>query len=184
MTEEEILEMGAKPKRTRAKALTREELEAMFAKHDEEILKKVSDKCETCSHHECECPQRLDEAQERMDRIDRNTVDLYNSLNAGIEDNENRMDRLDENDEKLRQGINESHRVLEEKLEQEHRLREISEDRIRELADECDGTLRALASAEEENKRFANQNLKLGIIAGVCTGVVIVMGCIVIAGLI
>lgn len=182
MTEEEILEMGVKPKRTRAKALTREELEAMFAKHDEEILKKVSDKCESCSHHECECPQRLDEAQERMDRIDRNTVDLYNSLNAGIEDSESRMDRLDENDELLRQNLNRSHEELAKALEEEHRLREVSDEQIRELAEQYDGTLRALASAEEENRRFSKQNLYLGVMAGICLGICAVVLAIFMAG--
>ena len=182
MTEEEILEMGAKPKRTRAKALTREELEAMFAKHDEEILKKVSDKCETCSHHECECPQRLDEAKERMDRIDRNTVDIYNTLNAGIEDSENRMDKLDENDELLRQNLNRSHQELSAKLEEEHRLRVVSEERIEAMNQEMEclkvdnaDILYALEESRKENTTFSKQNLYLGIMAGICLGVCLVV---------
>lgn len=182
MTEEEILEMGAKPKRTRAKALTREELEAMFAKHDEEILKKVSDKCETCSHHECECPQRLDEAQERMDRIDKNTVDLYNTLNAGIEDSESRMDRLDENDELLRQNINESHRILEEKLEEEHRLRVASEAKVDALIHTNNMNADAIIEQKAELSRVKSDNLKLGVMAGICLGVCLVVMAIFLVG--
>ena len=96
----------------------------------------------------------------------------------------NRMDALDENDEKLRQGINESHRVLEEKLNEEHRLRIASDEEIAKLNNDNTELWERVTDMKVENDRFANQNLKLGIIAGVCTGVVIVMGCIVIAGLI
>lgn len=112
--------------------------------------------------HTCDCPNRI--------------VDMGKEMR--------RLDFLDENDEKLRQGINESHRDLEIKLEEEHRLRVMSEEEVRRIADECDGTLKALADVKEENKKFANQNLRLGVIAGVCAGVCIVVLALGMAGLI
>ena len=54
--------------------------------------------------HTCDCPNKI--------------IDMSKEIK--------RLDFLDENDEKLRQGINDAHRDLEEKLAEEHRLRVVS----------------------------------------------------------
>ena len=180
MTEEEIIEMGVKPKKNTGRAMTVIELRKYFEDREAAMQKKIEElenQCDSCNHHECECPQKIQEQKERMDRMDQNTVDLYNTISAGIEERDNRMDRLDENDEQLRQNINRAYSELSEKLQEEHRLRVESEEKVARLELESKGhgemmmkAVEAYNDMEEENKRFANQNLRLGILAGACLG--------------
>lgn len=160
---EDILELG-KVKKTKAKALTREELEAMFAKHDAELLKKVQDTCESCSHHDCECPDK-------------------------IEEDRGRMDKLDENDELLRQGINASHKELSTKLEEEHRLRVATEKKVDALLTANNNNSAVIieqrgqiAEMKKHQARYDKDTLRLGVMAGGCLGIMLVVLALAMAG--
>jgi len=165
---EEVVEMGTKPKKTRAKAITREELDAMFAKHDEEIAIKINSICDNCSHHECDCPQKIE------------ALDDYS---------EARMNQLDENDDLLRQGINdladkteEDVQKIRQMLEEEHRLRVVSEQKIDALMTTNNNNSKViieqrgkLEEYEKTLKRNSSDVVKLGIIAGACLGVALII---------
>ena len=185
MTEEEILEMGVKPKKNTGRAMTVIELRKYFEDREAAMQKKIEElesQCDSCSHHECECPQKIQEQKERMDRIDQNTVDLYNTISAGIEERDNRMDALDENDERLRQGINDVYKDLNNKLKEEHRLRVASDEEVAKLNSDNAELWERVTDMKVENDRFASQNLKLGILAGTCLGLCLVVLAIFMAG--
>lgn len=175
---EEILELG-KVKKTKAKALTREELETMFARHEakvkedvekifqdhEEYLDKyIDERCENCSHHDCECPDK-------------------------IEEDRGRMDRLDENDELLRQGINASHKELSAKLEEEHRLRVATEKKVDALMTFNNNNSAVIieqrgqiAEMKKHQARYDKDTLRLGVMAGGCLGIMLVVLALAMAG--
>jgi len=94
-------------KKAKTKSISREELEEMFARQKEDIDKRIDEKCDSCSHHECECPERikaLDESTDRrMDIIDRNVETVqgnvekaYDVLSAENEDLRSEVERLSE----------------------------------------------------------------------------------------
>ena len=141
MTEEEILEMGAKPKKTKSKSITKDELEAMFAKHEESInrrLEEVQRNCDECQHHECGCPEKIEQQSDRMDVIDQNVETVQGNLEKTYE-------------------------VLKGELNEEHRLRVEAEERIADHESD-------IRELEHVNQRMKSDNLKLGIMAGICLG--------------
>ena len=126
--------------------------------------------------HTCDCPNRIIDMNKEMQRLD----------------------YLDENDELLRQNINRSHKDLQDRLDEEHRLRVRAENQLNELSDEIfdlkerkqkddealiDQALH-ISKMEDENKRFASQNLKLGVLAGVCMGLCLCVLACFMAGLV
>ena len=171
-----------KLKKIRSKSITREELDAMFKRHDEEMAKKIDSMCDTCSHHECECPAKI----EHMGKA-----------------TEAKMDQLDENDELLRQGINDlAHKTdddineLKGQLEQEHRLREATESELRtvkeeseKLKEESERLSKDLDEANDKVSQYkhavdrnSSDVLKLGAITGAVLGVGLVVLALAIAG--
>ena len=192
MTEEEILELGVKPKKTRAKSITKEELDAMFARRDEQLNKRLEameSKCDTCAHHDCDCPERIDDLTESSER---------------------RMDKLDENDEALRQGINRLANVTDEQikalaeqskgtlealsksnadmesmqamLNEETRLRAATESTVTSLRADLEEQQDIIEEQNEmlaEYKHLLDRNsgdtLKLGILAAVAGAVALVL---------
>lgn len=70
--------------RTRSKSITRAELEEMFAKQEEHIDRYIDERCDTCAHHECECPERIQaldrSTEKRMDIIDQNVETVQSNL--------------------------------------------------------------------------------------------------------
>lgn len=113
------MDMGAKPKRTRAKNVTREELEAMFARQEEHIDKYIDERCESCSHHECECPERIKDldrsTERRMDIIDQNVETVQSNLEKTYDvlaqENEELRARMDEQDKDVRRLTKENDRT-------------------------------------------------------------------------
>lgn len=177
MTEEEIIELGAKPKRTKAKSITREELDAMFAKRDEELSKKLDEMCDSCAHHECECPSKIEALDKYADE---------------------RMDALDENDEALRQGINDLAKQtdgelqdLKSRLDEEHRLRTKSEETMVKLKNESEKMQTLVAEQEEQLKTYRSlldrntkDLTKVGAVAGAIMGLGLILVACVVAGVI
>lgn len=185
---EEVLDMG-KPKKTRAKAITRAELDEMFAKRDEEITKKIDEMCDSCSHHECECPKRLDNLEEvseaRMDQLDRNDEILTDNINKLASQTNDAFIRMHKEVEQNTKGLEFAARTASEtnqyivdlstKLDEEHRLRVESE---KELA-----SLRESMEAQSATvKRNSSDVVKLGIMAGACLGVALIVLAVFLAG--
>ena len=200
MTEEEILELGVKPKKTKAKTFTKADLDAMFAKHDAKLNKRLEElesKCDSCSHHDCDCPEKIE------------ALDNYT---------ESRMDKLDENDEALRQGINKLADVTDEqirkiadeskgtlealskstadlesvraKLNEETRMRAATESKVTELKEdikEQQDTIDEQRRMLKEYRRLLDRNsgdtLKLGILAAVAGAVALILLALSIGGL-
>jgi len=151
MTEEDVYEMGIKPKNKNAKV-------TMTVDQFNDLMRRVE--ALEKQEHQCDCPNRI--------------VDMNKELV--------RLDFLDENDELLRQGINQSHADLEKKLDEEHRLRVVSEERIEAMNQEMEclkvdnaDILYALEESRKENTTFSKQNLWLGVLAGACVGITLVV---------
>jgi len=185
---EEVLDMG-KPKKTRAKAITRAELDEMFVKRDEELTKKIDEMCDSCSHHECECPKRLDNLEEvseaRMDQLDKNDELLRDNINKLADQTGDAFNRMHKEVEQNTKGlecaaktmseINQYAEDLSTRLEEEHRLRVKSEEELAALRE----------SMEEQSatvKRNSSDVLKLGIMAGACLGVALIVLAVFLAG--
>ena len=178
---EEVLDMG-KPKKTRAKAITRAELDEMFAKRDEEITKKIDEMCDSCSHHECECPKRLDNLEEvseaRMDQLDKNDELLRDNINKLANQTDEAFNRMHKEVEQNAENLKYAETIannLSKELEEEHRLRVKSEEELAALRE----------SMEEQSatvKRNSSDVLKLGIMAGACLGVALIVLAVFLAG--
>jgi len=110
--------------------------------------------------HTCDCPNKI--------------IDMGKEIE--------RLDFLDENDEKLRQGINESHRDLETKLAEEHRLRVASEEEISKLNRDNAELWERVTDMKAENTRFSRQNLYIGIAAAVCSAISIIVIALAVTG--
>jgi len=171
---EEVLDMG-KPKKTRAKAITRAELDEMFAKRDEEITKKIDEMCDSCSHHECECPKRLDNLEEvseaRMDQLDKNDEILTDNINK-------LASQTDEALEKVQKDLIAAEKAADMfsmKLEEEHRLRVKSEEELASLRE-------SIEAQSVTMKRNSSDVVKLGIMAGACLGVALIVLAVFLAG--
>lgn len=171
---EEVLDMG-KPKKTRAKAITRAELDEMFAKRDEEITKKIDEMCDSCSHHECECPKRLDNLEEvseaRMDQLDKNDEILTDNINK-------LASQTDEALEKVQKDLIAAEKAADMfsmKLEEEHRLRVKSEEELASLRE-------SIEAQSATVKRNSSDVMKLGIMAGACLGVALIVLAVFLAG--
>ena len=185
---EEVLDMG-KPKKTRAKAITRAELDEMFTKRDEELDKKLEKMCDSCAHHECECPNRIDELNEsvdtRMEQLDKNDELLRDNINKLADQTGDAFNRMHKEVEQNTKGlecaaktmseINQYAEDLSTRLEEEHRLRVKSEEELASLRE----------SMEEQSatvKRNSSDVLKLGIMAGACLGVALIVLAVFLAG--
>ena len=192
MTEEEILELGVKPKRTRTKAITKAELDAMFAKHDAKLNKRLEEmesRCDSCAHHDCDCPERIDAldkaADARMDRLDENDELLREGINrlADVTDKQIKdvMDRHRESLEALSKSTAEIE-TMRARLNEETRLRATTENKVTalklDLKDQQD-TIEEQEKLLKEYRRLLDRNsgdtLKLGILAAVAGAVALVL---------
>lgn len=171
---EEVLDMG-KPKKTRAKAITRAELDEMFAKRDEEITKKIDEMCDSCSHHECECPHKIDELDQytetRMNQLDKNDEILTDNINKLASQTDEALERVQKD---LAEAEKEA-ALFSRKLEEEHRLRVESEEELASLRE-------SIEAQSVTMKRNSSDVLKLGIMAGACLGVALIVLAVFLAG--
>lgn len=171
---EEVLDMG-KPKKTRAKAITRAELDEMFSKHDEEISKKIDEMCDSCSHHECECPHKIEELDQytetRMNQLDKNDEILTDNINKLASQTDEALERVQKD---LAEAEKEA-ALFSRKLEEEHRLRVESEEELAALRE-------SIEAQSATVKRNSSDVLKLGIMAGACLGVALIVLAVFLAG--
>lgn len=187
-----------KPKKIRSKSITKEELAAMFKKHDEEMNKKMESMCDACSHHECECPEKIDAldnyTETRMNKLDENDELLRQNINKLADVTDEQIRRIADESKGTLEALSKSAAELEEMkamLDEEHRLRVAAEEKvgvmdgqITELSNDNAEMWERVDDMKKENHRFANQNLGMGIMMAVAVSIsMILIGCV-IAGVI
>ncbi len=160
---EEIVEMGAAPKKNTGRAMTVIELRKYFEEREAQMKAEFQARIEELEHqeHHCDCPNRI--------------IDMAKELE--------RLDRLDDNDELLRQGINKSHAELAGALEKEHRLRADTEQELKELRSESAKLTEKLDKANIEVSKYKKDVNWLGVLTGAVLGVGLVVIALSIAGL-
>lgn len=185
---EDIVDMG-KPKKTRTKAITRAELDEMFAKRDEEITKRIDEMCDSCSHHECECPHKIEELDQytetRMDQLDKNDEILTDNINKLASQTNDAFIRMHKEVEQNTKGLEFAARTASEtnqyivdlstKLDEEHRLRVASEEELAALRESVEAQSATM-------KRNSSDVMKLGVMAGACLGVALIVLAVFLAG--
>ena len=156
---EDIVEMGATPKKNAGRAMTVIELRKYFEDREAQLQARITE-LENQEHH-CDCPNRI--------------IDMSKELK--------RLDVLDDNDELLRQGINKSHAELTEALEKEHRLRADTELELKVLKQESAKLNEELSKANTEVSKYKKDVNWLTVLTGAVLGVGLVVISLSIAGL-
>lgn len=192
MTEEEILELGVKPKKTKAKSITKEELDAMFAKHDARVNKRLEEmesRCDSCAHHDCDCPDRIDDLTEsserRMDKLDENDEALRQGINRLADVTDEQIKKIAEESKGTLEALSKSNADLESvraRLNEETRLRVATESKVTALKadlEEQQGTIEEQNEMLAEYKHLLDRNsgdtLKLGILAAIAGAVALIL---------